>query len=73
MEHGKQNQLCLTEEQAIRLTRIGVWLEKMYGNARDIEWAVHEVLNIYIFLLFVFSGILCDQNVCLVVIPFCYF
>lgn len=41
----EQSQACLSDEQILKLSTIGVTLEKLYGNARDIEWAVHKVGN----------------------------
>ncbi|KAG4076423.1 hypothetical protein HA402_005866 [Bradysia odoriphaga] len=38
----EQSQSCLSDEQILKLSTIGVLLEKLYGNARDIEWAVHK-------------------------------
>lgn len=37
------NKLCITEEQAVRLGKIGVLLEKKFGNPRNIEWAILKV------------------------------
>lgn len=37
---------CLTDEQILKLSNIGVKIEKLYGNVRDIEWAIHEVCTI---------------------------
>lgn len=33
---------CLTEDVVIKLAEIGVVLEKLYGNGRDIEWGLKE-------------------------------
>lgn len=38
-----QNKSCLSDEHILRLSAIGVFVEKLFGNARDIEWAVHKV------------------------------
>lgn len=43
LDKDEQAKLCLTEEQAMRLAQIAVGLERIYGSARDIEWAVHKV------------------------------
>lgn len=34
---------CLSDEVVVRLSEIGVVLEKLYGNGRDIEWGLKEV------------------------------
>lgn len=39
-----QNQNCLNDLQIIKLAEIGVALEKLYGSARDIEWAIYKVI-----------------------------
>lgn len=39
----KQKACCLSEDQILKLSEIGVHLEKLYGNPRDIEWAIYEV------------------------------
>lgn len=36
----EQQRAALTDGEILRLAQIGVRLEKMYGNARDIEWAL---------------------------------
>ncbi|GAB0097107.1 uncharacterized protein DMENIID0001_127060 [Sergentomyia squamirostris] len=33
---------CLSEKLIVKLTEIGIRLEKLYGNPRDIEWATHD-------------------------------
>lgn len=38
-----QVRACLSDEQILKLSKIGILLEKLYGNARDIEWAIHQV------------------------------
>lgn len=40
LENGKGFQLCLTEEEALAVGRLGVQLEQMFGGPRDIEWAI---------------------------------
>lgn len=40
---AERRRATLTDEQIVRLAQIGVRLERMYGNARDIEWALFEV------------------------------
>lgn len=39
--------ICLSEQIALRLAAIGVYLETLFGSARDIEWAVVNE-NIYL-------------------------
>lgn len=34
---------CLSDEIVVRLSEIGVVLEKLYGSGRDIEWGLKEV------------------------------
>jgi len=34
---------CLTDDQVLKLARLGVQLEKMFGSPRDIEFAVKQV------------------------------
>ncbi len=43
ISEADQSKSCLNDEQILKLSNIGVLLEKLYGNARDIEWAVHKV------------------------------
>lgn len=38
---------CISEKQALNLARVGVYLENVFGNARDIEWAFHNV-NLFV-------------------------
>lgn len=39
-----QSRACLSDEQILKLSSIGLFLENMCGgNARDIEWAVYKV------------------------------
>lgn len=44
-EIEKREKFCLTEEQVLKLSQIGVYLEYCYGCPRDIEWAVFEVFS----------------------------
>ncbi|KAJ6633279.1 putative phosphoenolpyruvate synthase, partial [Pseudolycoriella hygida] len=37
-----QDKPCLSDETILKLAKIGTFVEKFYGNARDIEWAVHK-------------------------------
>lgn len=39
-------EFCLSDQMVLRLAEIGVVLEKLYGSARDIEWAVKGVRNV---------------------------
>lgn len=62
LSHADQNKSCLSDEQILKLSKIGVFLEKLYGNARDIEWAVHKVfIHSFsfqiIYFLFFFSSL----------------
>lgn len=40
---GERNVACLTEAEVLRLAKIGVVQEELWGAGRDIEWAVTEV------------------------------
>lgn len=42
-----QEKACLSEKEIIELAAVGVALEKIYGNPRDIEWAFYEN-NVYL-------------------------
>ncbi|XP_075969916.1 rifampicin phosphotransferase-like [Anticarsia gemmatalis] len=39
---GERNVACLSEEQVLKLAKIGVVQEELWGAGRDIEWAVTE-------------------------------
>lgn len=41
----KRNAACLSDEEILELARIGKRIEKHYGVAQDIEWAVDEDLT----------------------------
>jgi phosphoenolpyruvate synthase/pyruvate phosphate dikinase len=43
LQNEKGSQLCLTEEEALRVGRLGVQVEQMFGGPRDIEWAISNV------------------------------
>jgi phosphoenolpyruvate synthase/pyruvate phosphate dikinase len=43
LENEKVSELCLTEEEALAVGRLGVQLEQMFGGPRDIEWAISKV------------------------------
>ncbi|XP_076758037.1 rifampicin phosphotransferase-like [Xylocopa sonorina] len=47
LDDQEKETVCLSEEMALRLAAIGVNLENLFGNARDIEWAVVNE-NIYL-------------------------
>ncbi len=38
----RQNVLCLTDEEVVELARLGKAIEKHYGRAQDIEWAIDK-------------------------------
>ncbi len=42
----KQNQPCLSDEEVLRLAELGLKIEKHYGKAQDIEWAIDRDLNL---------------------------
>lgn len=33
---------CLDDDQIVELGKVGLFLEQFYGDARDIEWAIHN-------------------------------
>ncbi|XP_041376866.1 putative phosphoenolpyruvate synthase [Gigantopelta aegis] len=39
-DSSKAAESCLTDKEILRLSRIGVKLEKYFGSGRDIEWAI---------------------------------
>ncbi|XP_037037027.1 uncharacterized phosphotransferase YvkC-like [Bradysia coprophila] len=41
-----QSRCCLRDDQVLNLSKIGVLLEHLYGNARDVEWAVYQVVSL---------------------------
>lgn len=42
----ERDSFCLSDDQILALSKIGLLLEEVYGGARDIEWAVFEVFLI---------------------------
>ena len=38
-----RKQLCLTDENLLKLSEIGLYLQESYGTPRDIEWAIFDV------------------------------
>ncbi|XP_037088269.1 putative phosphoenolpyruvate synthase [Pollicipes pollicipes] len=42
LEGGAAAACCLSDADALRLARLGLQLEKAFGGARDVEWAVAE-------------------------------
>lgn len=38
-----RKQLCASDENLFKLCEIGIYLRKIYGSQRDIEWAIHKV------------------------------
>lgn len=39
-EAGADDRLCISDTDVLRLCRIGVMLEEIFGFACDIEWAI---------------------------------
>lgn len=37
------DEFSLTDEQLLKLGKVGVFIEEVFGNPRDIEWAFYEV------------------------------
>lgn len=37
---------CISELEALKIAKVGVYLENIFGNARDIEWAIYGVQKI---------------------------
>lgn len=48
LPESKRSQLCLSEEACLKLARLGVIMEKYFGTARDIEFAVTKDEKIYL-------------------------
>lgn len=42
----ERDSFCLSDDQILELSEIGLLLEDVYGRASDIEWAVYQVLSI---------------------------
>lgn len=43
IENEKHDQICLRDDQIIKLANVGVMLEELFDGPRDIEWAFHNV------------------------------
>lgn len=39
---NKRNQLCLSDDELLKLSEIGIYLEQNFRSPRDIEWAIHN-------------------------------
>lgn len=48
LPENKRSQLCLSEETCLKLARLGVIMEKYFGTARDLEFAVTKDDKIYL-------------------------
>ncbi|XP_046747290.1 uncharacterized phosphotransferase YvkC-like isoform X2 [Diprion similis] len=42
LKDSYHNELCISEEVALKLSKMGTHLEALFGTARDIEWAVAQ-------------------------------
>ncbi|XP_046625804.1 uncharacterized protein LOC124307780 isoform X1 [Neodiprion virginianus] len=42
LKDSYHNELCISEETALKLSKLGIHLEALFGSARDIEWAVAQ-------------------------------
>lgn len=42
IKSGSSKQCCLSDEQILRLSLIGIRIEEMFGSPRDIEWAIQN-------------------------------
>ncbi|XP_064640446.1 rifampicin phosphotransferase-like [Lineus longissimus] len=42
VDDGASSHCCMSDEKILQLGKLGVTLEKSYGDARDIEWAIHD-------------------------------
>lgn len=40
---NQREQYSVNDQYLLKLCQIGIYLEKVYGNARDIEWAIWNV------------------------------
>lgn len=41
--HSERSKACLTDSEILKLARIAVAQERLWGAARDIEWAITDV------------------------------
>lgn len=48
LDEDKRSQLCLSDEIALKLAKLGVIMEKFFGSPRDIEFAVTSENRIYL-------------------------
>lgn len=44
----KSTSLCLTDEEVLRIAKIGIQLQTLYDHHCDIEWAFYQVRYFYI-------------------------
>lgn len=42
VSESEKSMLSIKEEMAVKLAEIGIFLDRLYNAARDIEWAIHE-------------------------------
>lgn len=40
---GERERVCLSDDQALKLARLAVFLERAFGSPRDVEFAVAKV------------------------------
>lgn len=45
-----RKQLCLSDDNLLKLCEIGIFLQEAYGSPRDIEWAILNVRTMHIFI-----------------------
>ncbi|CAG0882792.1 unnamed protein product [Cyprideis torosa] len=55
VKNEQENKICLTGEEAEMLGNVAVVVEKEFGSARDIEWALDQDGNIYLLQVSVFK------------------
>lgn len=61
---GKEtSELCISEEQAIKLGKVGFMLEKLFGGPRDIEWAFFKVCFVFVSIVFVYCSLVLERSV----------
>lgn len=47
VSEGERSSACLNEEEIMRLARLGVMQEQMWGAGRDIEFAIGKVKKLF--------------------------
>lgn len=50
VEDEERSCICLSDSDALRLAKIGIYLEDFYGSPRDIEFAIADVSSFVFYL-----------------------